>query len=306
MTQTTRLLACLLILCLAGHALASDPIGIYAIVDKVVLEPADGNPQRIQIWGAFCLAEAGGDRYAAPVRGYLYCKLPPEKANVALAEWSDLKSLAGTGQCIGFGSRYSKKPRTRTGQGPKNDRPLDPQRISQLIAQLDDQNQPRRDQAMEELQQAGAAATPALEMALKANPSGEVKGRLERILSNAEVDPYPTGFGMTKLRPEELRSPIDRLLFVPAAFSPAEGSVVAAGRVKLVAGNIADRHISPTYTFEIESESGAKETSDPVAAGDKQTEWSPKLQLKPGEKYTWRVFVQDDKATPDAATFRVK
>jgi hypothetical protein len=42
-------------------ALASDPVGVYAYVDKVVLEPSEGKPERIQIWGGFALAEGRGD-----------------------------------------------------------------------------------------------------------------------------------------------------------------------------------------------------------------------------------------------------
>ena len=44
---------------LAGLALAtvpvgaSDPVGIYAVVKKVVFEPNETAPERIQIWGAF-------------------------------------------------------------------------------------------------------------------------------------------------------------------------------------------------------------------------------------------------------------
>ena len=44
-------------------AQASDPVGIYALVDKVVYEPNDKAPERVQIWGAFSLAEGRGDGY---------------------------------------------------------------------------------------------------------------------------------------------------------------------------------------------------------------------------------------------------
>ena len=52
-------LGALLVLLTAGtfQAFASDPIGIYALVDKVVLEPNEKNPERIQIHGAFAFAE---------------------------------------------------------------------------------------------------------------------------------------------------------------------------------------------------------------------------------------------------------
>ena len=38
---------------LSAHLAASGQVSIYAIVEKVVLEPNDSAPERIQIWGAF-------------------------------------------------------------------------------------------------------------------------------------------------------------------------------------------------------------------------------------------------------------
>src|SRR5688500_20398867 len=58
---------------------ASDLVGVYAFIDKVVLEPSDAAPQRIQLWGGFALAEGGGEKYAPAQRGYLYYKLPAGK-----------------------------------------------------------------------------------------------------------------------------------------------------------------------------------------------------------------------------------
>jgi len=34
---------------------ASGPAGCYAIVEKVVLEPNDKAPERVQVWGVFAL-----------------------------------------------------------------------------------------------------------------------------------------------------------------------------------------------------------------------------------------------------------
>ena len=52
---------------------ASVPVGVYGIVDKVVLEPAGAEPQRAQVWGTFALwDEAAGLGYRTPQRGYLY------------------------------------------------------------------------------------------------------------------------------------------------------------------------------------------------------------------------------------------
>jgi len=64
----------------ASRALASDPVGVYAIVDKVVFEPNETNPERIQVWGAFALSgepftgntvhdRAGGTFLLAPPAG---------------------------------------------------------------------------------------------------------------------------------------------------------------------------------------------------------------------------------------------
>src|SRR5438132_10597426 len=93
----------------ATRALASDPIGIYALVDKVVLEPNETNPERIQIRGAFAIAEGYGYTYKNAERGYLYYKMNPDKPNACRNEWSDLKAVAGTGQIVAFGSRYAEK-----------------------------------------------------------------------------------------------------------------------------------------------------------------------------------------------------
>jgi len=93
----------------AARALASDPVGIYALVDKVVLEPTESNPERIQVWGAFAIAEGSGYSYKNAERGYLYYKLNPEKSGACRNEWSDLKTVAGTGQIVAFGSRWGDK-----------------------------------------------------------------------------------------------------------------------------------------------------------------------------------------------------
>jgi hypothetical protein len=94
-------------------ARASDPVGIYALVDKVVFEPSDSAPERIQIWGAFALAEGRGYQYEPAKRGYLYYKLNSEKKEVCLKEWADLKSVAGTKKVVGFGARYEEKGKVR-------------------------------------------------------------------------------------------------------------------------------------------------------------------------------------------------
>lgn len=92
---------------------ASDPVGVYAFVDKVVLEPSDGQPERIQIWGGFAVAEGRGDTYAAAKRGYMYFSIKPGEEEMARKEWNDLKSLAGTEQFVAFGVRWKAKGAVR-------------------------------------------------------------------------------------------------------------------------------------------------------------------------------------------------
>src|SRR5687767_2169901 len=98
---------------LTSNVRASDPVGIYAIVDKVVLEPSDAAPERIQIWGAFSLAEGRGQTYAKPAGGYLYYKLGNEKQDVVRKEWNDLRELAGKQQVVALGTRWSEKGKVR-------------------------------------------------------------------------------------------------------------------------------------------------------------------------------------------------
>ena len=93
---------------------ASGALGIYGIVERVVLEPDAKAPQRIQVWGAFAYVDgtAGDGLTVSPAkRGYLYFRLPTPadgfaiglQENAVLKEWVDLQSVAGTGQAIGFG-----------------------------------------------------------------------------------------------------------------------------------------------------------------------------------------------------------
>src|SRR5688500_10100130 len=108
MYRTACVLALAAALLAGGAALASDAIGGYLTVDRVVLRPSDA-PTTIQIWGSFTLAtEKGGRAYGAPERGYLYYKAPPGQEDVCRREWNDMSKAAGTGQVIGFGSSYKR------------------------------------------------------------------------------------------------------------------------------------------------------------------------------------------------------
>jgi hypothetical protein len=95
---------------------ASDRVGIYGVVEKVVLEPSETAPQRVQVWGAFALADGSGSTYHAPQRGYLYYTCPSGQESICRKEWADLKSVAGKNTGVGFGQRYKPTGRVRTAQ----------------------------------------------------------------------------------------------------------------------------------------------------------------------------------------------
>ena len=114
---------------------ASDPVGVYGIVERVVFEPReaestkDAAPKNVQVFGAFTAAVQPETRsykpeeaYGPVGRGYLYYTCAPAQASACAAEWSDLKSVAGKGEVVGFGTRWGKvKPRLRpAGEAPSS------------------------------------------------------------------------------------------------------------------------------------------------------------------------------------------
>jgi hypothetical protein len=128
MKMKPLVLAAGLALALVAHAAASGMTSVYAIVEKVVFEPSETNPERVQVWGAFAFAvrenplivfqrststpqnpspaPARTELVSEPSRGYLYFALPqmqPDKTALVRAEWAELKALAGTGQAVAFG-----------------------------------------------------------------------------------------------------------------------------------------------------------------------------------------------------------
>ena len=59
----------------ASALFASGPVGLYGIIDKVVFEPNESAPERLQVWGAFAYADiqesGNGLGISAAKRGYL-------------------------------------------------------------------------------------------------------------------------------------------------------------------------------------------------------------------------------------------
>jgi hypothetical protein len=111
-----RNVAAAVALAIAGAAIgldASDRVGIYAVVDRIVFEPTAENPERVQIWGAFAVATPGNrDDYDAVQRGYLYFAAVTSN-RMTRAEWNDLKDLAGSRRIVGFSSRFGQSVRVR-------------------------------------------------------------------------------------------------------------------------------------------------------------------------------------------------
>jgi hypothetical protein len=107
-------LLCGLIASSAALLWASGPAGCYVIVDKIILEPNDSAPKRIQVWGLFSIADSKtGNTYLAPQTGYMYFELQASQEKPTLAEWADLKKVAGTESVIAFAQRYEWNGRLR-------------------------------------------------------------------------------------------------------------------------------------------------------------------------------------------------
>jgi hypothetical protein len=89
---------------------------------------------------------------------------------------------------------------------------------------------------------------------------------------------------------------LKQLLDSPTPVSPADGVRLANGKVTLTVKNVRDKeHAKAKYLFEIQNGAGESEQSPPITAGEKQTEWSPKMTVKAGQSYTWRVRANQGK-----------
>jgi hypothetical protein len=100
----------------AHSAPFKDVIGVYAIVDRVVMEPTETGAERIQVWGQFRIArtitvENGKimsidlSAFHPTQRGYLYYTVNRTDESETRAEWNQLKAAAGNGREFAFGSR---------------------------------------------------------------------------------------------------------------------------------------------------------------------------------------------------------
>ena len=84
----------------------SDPVGVYAIVDRVVLEGDAARPTAIIVYGTFAVSDQkGGDHYLGPTKGYMYFKVGSNES-ATRAEWNDLKAVAGKKELVGFAVKW--------------------------------------------------------------------------------------------------------------------------------------------------------------------------------------------------------
>jgi len=113
----------------------SDPIGVYALIDRVVFEPNASNPERVQIWGVFAFADpkSGPEKYTPAQRGYLYYSVNGANPRVSVTEWSDLNSIAGKGEVIGYGGRYEKNGRLRKASEAPSDPDVYPRSYNGIV-----------------------------------------------------------------------------------------------------------------------------------------------------------------------------
>lgn len=108
MKHVRVILVFIIVLVGATALLAEGPVGVYATVQKVVFEPNEQAPTKIQVWGLFVWVDGGLDKPGPinlPQKGYMYFKLPANASQAAAAkkQWAEIKSLAGTPQIIAFG-----------------------------------------------------------------------------------------------------------------------------------------------------------------------------------------------------------
>ena len=122
--KTSRLLlAAALALATGIVAQASGPVAVYAKVDRVVMEPNEEAPERIQIYGVFSVAKTStANSFGPPARGYLYYRLSTKTDNTndnadvrtVRNEFRDLKAIAGTNAIVAFGAQWQGVPTVRS------------------------------------------------------------------------------------------------------------------------------------------------------------------------------------------------
>lgn len=86
-------------------------VGIYAVIDQVTFDQDGPPPNLVRISGVFIVpVPMSSGAYKAPQRGYLYFRIPPGAEQAVRKEWNELKTVAGTGQVVGFAFFFVPNP----------------------------------------------------------------------------------------------------------------------------------------------------------------------------------------------------
>jgi hypothetical protein len=94
--------ALILAFAFAVEARAGGPPPVCMVIDKLVFEPNEEEPARVQIWGTFSFLKEKTN-YGKPVQGYLYYTLASGKEEQCRKEWATLKKFVADKHVVAFG-----------------------------------------------------------------------------------------------------------------------------------------------------------------------------------------------------------
>ena len=109
MMRSVVLAASCLFLASVGVASASNPAGLYVLVEEVEVAPGPA-PEWIKIRGVFMNEPAFDDNTAdksvyGPIQGWAFFTIPDKKKDLARLEWKDFASAKG--KVVAFGSAFA-------------------------------------------------------------------------------------------------------------------------------------------------------------------------------------------------------
>lgn len=103
MKKTAIVTALVIALAFSTEVKAGGPPPVCMVVDKIVLEPDEKAPTKIQIWGTFIFCK-NNSTYGRPVSGYLYYTAGQGKEDACRKEWAKLQKLATDRHIVAWGS----------------------------------------------------------------------------------------------------------------------------------------------------------------------------------------------------------
>jgi hypothetical protein len=103
MKRVVTVAALVLVFCAVAEVRAGGPPPVCMAVDRLVWEPSEAAPTRIQIWGVFTLLQQG-TKYGTPIRGYLYYAAPKGREEQCRKDWKVLSQLVAENHLVAFGA----------------------------------------------------------------------------------------------------------------------------------------------------------------------------------------------------------